>query len=411
MENEPAPALGVLDDPVRPPLLPIVAAVVLGVAVLVGLVVLWPRGPLGAEIPGVGGISEAFEGRVVSVQSAPCEGSIEEPPLICIDAEIELLAGPDRGDVIPLSFPRRGSESILQAGEAVLLGFQPDAPQPQFRYTYLDRQRQPALVWLAALFALAVVLLGRLRGLAALVGLAASFGLLLKFVLPSIIVGHDPLLVAVVGAAAIAYLALYLAHGFTVMTTVALLGTLGALGVTALLGSIFVGLAKFSGLGSEEAFLVQLGAARIDLVGLLLAGVIIGALGAIDDMSVTQASAVWELRRANPHMTKRTLFHSGLRIGRDHVASTVNTLVLAYAGASMPILILLILAAQPVGLVVNTEAMAGEIVRTLVGSVGLVACVPLTTWLAARFVPGDEWRPRRQLAILRRGRGRHRAHA
>jgi uncharacterized membrane protein len=128
---------------------------------------------------------------------------------------------------------------------------------------------------------------------------------------------------------------------------------------------------------------VQIGAARIDLAGIILGGVVIGALGAVDDMTVTQASAVWELRAADPRMSRRSLARAGLRIGRDHIASTVNTLALAYAGASMPVLLLLVLSRQSLATVVSGEVIATEIVRTLVGSIGLVAAVPITTWLAA----------------------------
>jgi uncharacterized membrane protein len=178
-----------------------------------------------------------------------------------------------------------------------------------------------------------------------------------------------------------------LAHGFGPKTTVALLGTLASLVLTAVLASVFVEAAQISGLASEEATIVRLGAAQIDLAGLILGGVVIGALGAIDDMTVTQASAVWELRTANPEMPRRELLRSGLRIGRDHVAATVNTLFLAYAGASMPLLILFILSRQSLATVANGEVVATEIIRTLVGSVGLVASVPITTWLAARTAP------------------------
>jgi uncharacterized membrane protein len=131
---------------------------------------------------------------------------------------------------------------------------------------------------------------------------------------------------------------------------------------------------------------VQVGAAQINLAGLVLGGVVIGALGAIDDMTVTQASAVWELQSVNPGMPRPSLLRSGLRIGRDHVASTVNTLALAYAGASMPLLILFALSRQSLGVVANSEVVATEIVRTLIGSIGLVAAVPITTWLAASLV-------------------------
>jgi uncharacterized membrane protein len=229
--------------------------------------------------------------------------------------------------------------------------------------------------------------LGRLRGMAALAGLAATFVVLLTFVLPAILQGGSPVLVSTVGASAITFLALYLAHGFSLKTTVALIGTLASLGLTAVLGTVFVDLAGFTGLFTDEASFLNLGAAQVDIVGLILAGVILGALGALDDMTVTQSSAVWELRAANPQMNSRGLFRAGLRIGRDHVASTVNTLVLAYAGASLPLLLLFVLSRQSLANVANGEVVATEIVRTLVGSIGLVAAVPITTWLAAYARP------------------------
>jgi uncharacterized membrane protein len=237
-------------------------------------------------------------------------------------------------------------------------------------------------VYLVVLFAAAVVVLGGIRGLAALVGLGATVVVLLAFILPAILEGHNPLAVALVGATAIAFLALYLSHGFTTRTTVALLGTLGGLACVALLALAFMALAGITGFGSEEAFVVSALGTQIDLRGLVLGGIVIGALGAIDDMTVTQASAVWELRATDPGISRRSLLRSGMRIGRDHVASTVNTLVLAYAGASMPLLILFVLSEQSFGTVANSEVLATEIVRTLVGSIGLVVSVPITTWLA-----------------------------
>jgi uncharacterized membrane protein len=182
--------------------------------------------------------------------------------------------------------------------------------------------------------------------------------------------------------------------------------------VTAILGIVFVDLASFSGVANEEAFYLNLGGGTIDLRGLVLAGVIIGALGAIDDMTVTQASAVWELHAANPDLGRFGLYRSAMRVGRDHVASTVNTLVLAYAGASLPLLILFVLSTQSLGTVANSEVVATEIVRTLVGSIGLVAAVPVTTWLAATVAPEQtETRGRRRRRRARereeRDRGLH----
>jgi uncharacterized membrane protein len=207
------------------------------------------------------------------------------------------------------------------------------------------------------------------------------------FVLPALIGGGPPVPVAVVAASMIAFLALYLAHGISPLTTVALLGTLGSLVLVTVLSWVFTELTVLSGLSEETQFIRAFGG-DLDFAGLLLAGMILGALGALDDMTVTQASAVAELKAANPGYGVAELYRSGIRIGRDHVASTVNTLALAYAGASLPLLLVFVSSSQTFGRVLTSEVVAAEIVRTLVGSIGLVAAVPLTTALAARLVGG-----------------------
>jgi uncharacterized membrane protein len=209
---------------------------------------------------------------------------------------------------------------------------------------------------------------------------------LIRFVLPAILAGGDPLTVAIVGGAAIMFVALYLAHGINAATTTAVLGTLASLLLTGLLALLFVEISIFTGVGSEEAAFLQISQQQVNLEGLLLASIIIGTLGVLDDVTVTQASAVWELRRANPAYRLGDLYRAGIRIGRDHIASTVNTLILAYAGASLPLLILFTVSGRDLSQVLNTEIVAEEIVRTLVGSIGLVASVPITTGLAAFVV-------------------------
>ncbi len=200
--------------------------------------------------------------------------------------------------------------------------------------------------------------------------------------LPALLEGRDPLQVAIVGSAAIMFVALYLSHGVSVRTTVALFGTLVSLGLTGALAALFVAVGSFSGLVSEEAIFLSASSAEIDLRGLLLAGILIGALGVLDDVTVTQTSAVFELHAANPRLGRARLAAGAMRIGRDHIASTVNTLVLAYAGASLPLLLLFVLAAQPVTDTLTNEVVAQEVVRALVGGLGIVASVPLTTALA-----------------------------
>lgn len=212
---------------------------------------------------------------------------------------------------------------------------------------------------------------------------------LLVFIVPAILAGQPPDLVALAGGAIIALLALYLAHGCRPLTHVATIGTFVSLGLTVGLAGLVSGLAKFSGFTSEEiGFLIAL--ETVDIKGLVLAGMVLGALGALDDVTVTQASAVWELAAANPDLTPSQLTAAGLRVGRDHVASSVNTLLLAYAGAAMPLLLLFGLSGQRLGIVANSEVVAVEIVRTLVGSIGLVTAVPITTWLAAQVVAGRQ---------------------
>ncbi len=373
--------------------LPAVLAALLAAATLAGMVTLWPTGEFGADLTALGVATDAYQAEVAGVTTEPCFGTTPEEGIPCRRVTFLITQGPDRGRPFAQDFPiDLASTPEFTVGEKVVL-YPIEGAAPGFEYQYADRQRRPTLIWVALAFAVAVVALGRMRGLAALAGLGASLVVLLVFVLPAILEGRTPVLVAVVGAAAIAYLALYLAHGFSPKTTVALLGTLGSLALTAGLSALVIAAARLSGFATEESLYLTLVPGQINVRGLLLAGVVLGALGALDDVTVTQASAVWEVRRANPGLGVPQLMRAGLRVGRDHIASTVNTLVLAYAGASMPLLILFVLSRQSLGSIANSEVVATEIVRTLVGSIGLVAAVPITTWLAAQIAvtqPGGD---------------------
>ncbi len=374
--------------PVSPHPRPIALAAALAAALtLVGLLVMWPGNTVSPDLGFLGVSNAVYEAEVVAVEIGPCEGSPADA-LPCRKASFELTQGPDTGSLFHQDFPLIASSPTFEVGEKVVLS-SIEGGSEGFEYQWADRQRRGVLAAVAVGFAVAVVALGRMRGLAALLGLAASIWVLLRFVVPALLEGRSPVPVAVVGAATIAFLALYLAHGFTPMTTVALLGTLAALGLTAVLSSLVIGAARISGFATEESFFLTLVPGQIDVGGLILAGVVLGALGALDDVTVTQASAVWEIRAARPDISRSDLFSAGLRVGRDHIASTVNTLVLAYAGASMPLLVLFILSDLSLGSIANSEIVATEIVRTLVGSIGLVVAVPITTWLAARFSAGE----------------------
>jgi uncharacterized membrane protein len=356
------------------------AAIVTVIAILVavGLVVLRPTESPEIDLEQFGFVRDVIPATVISAEVGACT---DAPDLQCHAVTFALTTPEGEPSTYVQEFPDEMGQPIFEDGDRVYLAvYEVD---DGVAYGYYDRNRGPLLAVVALVFAVAVVVLGRMRGLAALIGLALSLVILLWFIIPAIIAGRDAVLVALVGGGAIALIALYLAHGYTPLTHVAAVGSFGALALTTFLSWLVVELAHFSGLASEESFYL-LGLPNLDLSGLILAGIVLGALGALDDVTVTQASAVWEVNQANPELDHKALFASGLRIGRDHIASTVNTLVLAYAGAAMPLLILYSLSALPLGVVASSEVVAVEIIRTLVGSIGLVASVPITTWLAAR---------------------------
>jgi len=238
------------------------------------------------------------------------------------------------------------------------------------------------------------VLLGRWRGVGALCGLAASLVVLVVFTLPSILDGRSPVAVALVSAGVIALTALYLAHGPSPQTGVAVLGTMASLVLTGLLAAVFVTATHLTGLTDENALLLEVVNGRVSLTGIILAGIVIGSLGVLDDVTVTQVAAVGELVRARPDLHHRHLFDAAVRIGRDHISSTVNTLVLAYAGAALPLLLLFTQAQRRISDIATSEIVAIEIVQALVGSIGLVAAVPITTALAVWLhAPGSAASP------------------
>lgn len=387
-------------------------------AVVVGLVVLWPGGAPAHERTGVGFDRQTQQATVAKVVSVSCksvnaggetptgdtstaEGSSAEQQAngTCKKATIRVDTGDDKGRTFT-EIVQPDQSRQLHEGQKVVVAYEPSAPK-DLQYSVTDVNRRLPMGLLAGIFALAVVVVGRLRGVMALVALAVSFMLLNFFVLPAILQGSNPLLVAVVGSSAIMLIALYMCHGLSARTSVAVLGTLISLLLIGVLGSQFIGWAALTGNTDDNTGLIHGLYPSIDMSGLLLAGVIIGSLGVLDDVTVTQTSAVWELHEANPTMGWRGLYRAGIRIGRDHIASVVNTLVLAYAGAALPLLLLFSIAQSSVGTVANSELVAEEIVRTLVGSIGLVASVPVTTALAALVVSAD--RPGAETAGSRAG--------
>lgn len=328
--------------------------------------------------------TELFNATVVDIHPVPCPG-LEDAEPDCSLAQIRLTQGPDEGDIVAFDVTDPNAIRTIEPGSRIVVA-RTETGEGTFAYDFADVQRAGPMLLLGLLFAAVVVALGRLRGLASLVGVVVSLAILVSFVLPAILSGRNPLAVAIVGSAGIMFIALYSAHGVNVRTTSAVLGTLASLTITALLALLFVKLTQLTGFASEEAIYIRVASAEINLQGLLLGGIIIGTLGALDDVTITQASAVWEIHLANPAMKATALYRSAINIGRDHIASTVNTLVLAYAGAALPLLVLFTITDYGLADALTGEIIAEEVVRTLVGSIGLVSSVPITTALAVLVV-------------------------
>ncbi|GIJ76122.1 Uncharacterized membrane protein [Micromonospora phaseoli] len=366
----------------------VVTVVPLFLVTLVAAIVLWPRD---APRPEAADDTPRYHGTVTRVVTEPCppnptvpEGSPTTSAGPCGTVTVRVDTGPDAGQEVQTPIPAGPGAPRVGVDDDVILVSLIDPEDPSISsYNIAEHQRGKPLIWLGVLFAAAIVAFGRLRGLAALGGLAASFAILLTFVLPGISAGQPPLVVAIVGASLIMFVVLYLTHGVSAQTSVAVLGTLGSLVLTGLLGLAATGATHLTGFGSEDATTLSMFRADVDLHGLLLAGIIIGSLGVLDDVTVTQAATVTELRHANPDASRRELYRSATRVGRAHIASVVNTIVLAYAGASLPLLLLLTADSRALGQIVTTEFLTTEIVRSVVATLGLIAAVPLTTALAA----------------------------
>lgn len=314
-------------------------------------------------------------------------------------ARVELLEGEYKGIPMEMDYGKRqvlSNAVYLQPGDEVLvsIGKRPDGVLMVY---FADFVRTNSLLWLTAIFAGTILLISRWKGLRSLISMAFSLLVIIGFIIPHILAGEDPLRVSIIGSIILLTVTLYLTYGWNLKTHAAVVSMVIVLLITGILAGLAVFFTRLTGSGDENSlFLMQMLNTPINLRGLLLGGMIIGALGVLDDLVTTQASAVFELHHANPSFEFRELFRSAMRIGQDHVAATVNTLVLAYAGASLPMLLMFSLGRGDYGYLVNFEFVAEEIVRTLVGSLGLVTAVPLTTAIAISFVLRadslSEWR-------------------
>ncbi|UVJ40837.1 YibE/F family protein [Arthrobacter sp. CJ23] len=253
-------------------------------------------------------------------------------------------------------------------------------------YVFVDFVRNVPIALLAVLYAVVVIAVARWRGFRALLGLLGAYAVLVSFILPGLVEGKPPLLLALVGSTVIMIGVLYFAHGFSARTSTALLGTIFGLGITALLAAWATDAANLAGVGNHDAATLVNMSSQISISGIILCGLIISGLGVLNDVTITQSSAVWELYELAPETSARKLFTSAMRIGRDHIASTVYTIAFAYAGAALPILIIVMLYDRPVAEALTSAELSEEVVRTLVGSIGLVLAIPVTTLIAVLVV-------------------------
>jgi uncharacterized membrane protein len=348
------------------------------VAVAVSLVVLWPSDVEPPIAEGLAAPTEEAEVRSVTVRPCP-----PPQPGDCAEAEVELRSGPDSGETKPLALGTSSLAPELEPGDSIRINAAPAPEGGEATYSLVDFERRAPMLWLALAFGLIVVVFGRLRGALSLLGLALSLVVILAFVVPAILDGRSALAVALTGSLAVMLVTISLAHGLGPKSIAAILGTTISLFAVALLALLFAELTHLTGLASEQATLLELGGAEVSLEGLLIAGMVIGALGVLDDVTVSQASTVLALRRSDPNAGPRKLYRRALAVGRDHVSATVNTLVLAYVGGALPVLLLFSSGELGILDAANTEVVAKEIVAMLVGSIGLIAAVPITTLLAA----------------------------
>jgi uncharacterized membrane protein len=368
----------------------IFAIIISSIAVLIGAFILRPDGTFNRLSGGLDAVagSEYVTAQVLEITSEQCMGfeQTSDPEQVaggrCDVLRVLITSGEKDGTEGFVEFDYANAGVNIDEGTKMQLLRIPEQEFSEDTYLFMDLNRSNLLIWVSIIFAIVTIFIGRWRGVGAIVGLILTFLVLLYFMFPAILEGKSPLAVAVVAASGLVLILLYTAHGLSIRTSVAVLGTLFGIGLTAVISYLVVGIGNFSGISSDDDFLLA-GVTQIRLDGLLLAGIIFASVGVLNDVTVTQASSVWEIKESQPNSTARQLFLSGMRIGRDHIASTVYTLLFTYAGAALPTLLLIVLADRPTGFILSSEAISQEIVRTLVGSIGLVLAVPITTILAA----------------------------
>lgn len=345
---------------------------------LIGLIALWPASD---QLPSPEPPEDLLDAVIVDVVEEPrAPDEVTGTSGAFAVVSVEILEGPEEGQVRELDVNLDGYPEFSVGDRVALARSQ---VQDEVNYFITDFQRLPTLGLLIALFVAIVLVVSRWQGLRSLLGLGLSLFIIVQFVVPAILAQTSPPLVALVGALSVMIVTLYLSHGVNEMTTSAIIGTTAALVLTVALGSFFIAQGSITGFASDEANLARFAVDDLDLRGLVLAGLIIAALGVLDDVTVSQASTVFAIHRTDPTLPARELFARAMKVGRDHIASVVNTLFLAYAGASLALLVLFSTSGLSTGEIVNSEVFAEEVIKIVVGSIGLITAVPFTTALAA----------------------------
>ena len=368
-----------------------VLGAVLAVGIFMLLAAIAGRGsPTGENTELAQGESEILRARIVEVleEGVLDQGEVSQPYQLL---RLEIMSGPLSGQELTVDYGSlvfTNESRLFQKGDRVLVE-RTRTMEGEDVFHVTDYVRTSPLLWLTALFIAATLLLSGWQGLRSLLGMGVSLVVILFFIVPQILDGRNPLIVAILGSVVMMGISLYLVYGWNSKTHVAVAGLLLSLIVTGLLAVWSVNWTRLSGFGAEEAGFLQVAGVQLDTRGLLLAGIIIGTLGALDDIAIGQSSTIFELRKANPELTWLELFRHGMTVGRDHIAAMVNTLLLAYVGAALPLVLMFSVFAEPVGVTINREIISEEIVRTLVGSLGLLAGVPLTSVIAAQAARRD----------------------
>ncbi len=379
------------------------------VATMIGIWRMWPsesalnhlREQSGFDAPSV-----TYEKATIETISPTCpsqgitsgqQGSISSIQFTCQSVEITIESGEDAGTRQQINVVGPPAKAGLQVGDHITVMRNPIAHQasnpqsPSVIYSLSGIDRGPLVLAMLATFVITVIAVARWKGLRALIGLGLSLAVLVYWMLPALATGESATVVGIVASMAIMFVVIYIAHGFHLWSSAALMGTFVGLAISTGLGALAVFFGRLSGYISEEEMGLAARVPDLDFRQLLIAAMIVAGLGVLNDVTITQASAVWELRAAGPHLSRRKIFTSAMRIGRDHIASTIYTIIFAYAGAALSTLLLLLLFYdRPVWDLLGTEQFGGEVLRTIASATGLVLSVPITTAISAILVKKAE---------------------